>query len=596
MSPRPRKETRLRTVAKAWHLLPHDPSAIERVSRALRLPPLVAQLLLNRGLSEPEPIQRFLDIPFKGLHEPARLPGVAQAVDRLDAAVRAGKRICVYGDYDVDGLTGTALLWQALRLLGAPADFYVPHRLEEGYGLNAEALAQIARSGAAVVVTVDCGITSVAEAEEAKRLGLELIITDHHEFTDRLPDAAAVVHPRLPGGGYPFGDLSGSGVAFKLTWALCQRASGAPRVTPQWREFLLDSVALAALGMVADCVPLLDENRIIVHHGLARLRQTGSVGLKALLAAAGLAEKAAVCAGDIGFLVAPRINAAGRLGCARLVIELLTTTARERAAELTRFLDGQNSQRQQIERRILHQARELLAGYDLENTPALVLANADWHPGVIGIVAGRLAELYGRPTLLIALRDGEAPGHGSGRSVPGFPLHEALRACRASLVSHGGHAAAAGFKILPPHIEDFRTHFCAYAARSFPDGPPAPRLTIDAEVTLGMVTPGLVAALGRLEPYGTGNPRPRFLAGPLQVVGEPRRVGKGERHLQFRVRQQGTVFATIAFNLADRVEELMSAGGQCCLVFTPSFNVWQGRRSIQLEVVDFQPGLQANLV
>ncbi len=582
-------------VAKTWHLLPHDPSAIDQVSRALRLSPLVVQLLFNRGMREPESMKRFLDIPFNGLHEPSRLPGVAEAVDRLDAAIRAGKRICVYGDYDVDGLTGTALLWQALRLLGAPADFYVPHRLEEGYGLNAEALAQIARSGAAVVVTVDCGITSIAEAEEAKRLGLELIITDHHEFTDRLPDAAAVVHPRLPGGNYPFGDLSGSGVAFKLTWALCQRASGAPRVTPQWREFLLDSVSLAALGMVADCVPLLDENRIVVRHGLARLRKTGSVGLKALLAAAGLADKAEVCAGDIGFLVAPRINAAGRLGCARLVVELLTTTARERAVELTRFLDGQNSQRQQIERRILHQARELLAGYDLEQTPALVLASADWHPGVIGIVAGRLTELYGRPTLLIALRDGEAPGHGSGRSVPGFPLHEALRACRESLVNHGGHAAAAGFKILPPHIDDFRARFCRYAAQSFPDGPPAPRLTIDAEVTLGMLTPGVVAALGRLEPYGAGNPRPRFLAGPLQVVGEPRRVGKGERHLQFRVRQQGTVFPTIAFNLADRVEELMSAGGQCCLVFTPAFNVWQGRRSIQLEVADFQPGPQTRL-
>lgn len=585
----------MRTVAKTWHLLPHDRAAIERLGQTSRLSPVVAQLLLNRSLAEPEQIRRFLTTPFNGLHEPARLPGVAEAADRLHAAVRAGKRICVYGDYDVDGLTGTALLWQALRLLGGMADFYVPHRLEEGYGLNAEALARIARNGTSVVVTVDCGIASLAEADEAKRLGLELIVTDHHEFKDRLPNAAVLVHPRLPGGNYPFGDLSGSGVAFKLTWALCQRASGAERVTPQLREFLLDSVALAALGMVADWVPLHDENRIVVRHGLNRLRKSPSVGLAALLETAGLADKADLVAADISFGLAPRLNAAGRLGCARLVVELLTTTSRERAGELTRFLDGQNGQRQQIERRILHHAQELLAGHDLEKTPAFVLASPDWHPGVIGIVAGRLTEMYARPALLIALREDEGPGHGSGRSVPGLPLHEALQACGDGLVSHGGHAAAAGFKILPDRVEDFRARFCAYAARRLPTGAPTPRLEIDAEVTLSMLTPGLIEALNQLEPFGAGNPRPRFLAGPVQVVGTPRCVGKGERHVQFRVRQQGAPFPVIAFNFADRVEELMSAGGECSLVFTPSFNDWQGRRSIQLEVADFQAGTQARL-
>jgi single-stranded-DNA-specific exonuclease len=585
----------LRAAAKVWHLLPHDRGAIERLGEALRLPPLVAQLLLNRGIAEPELVRRFLQTPYNGLHDPARLPGVAEAADRLHEAVRQGRRICVYGDYDVDGLTGTAILWQALRFLGAPTDFYVPHRLEEGYGLNVEALEQIARTGTSLVVTVDCGIASLAEAAEARRLGLELIITDHHEFKDRLPVADVLVHPRLPGGSYPFGDLSGSGVAFKLAWALCQRASGATRVTPRLREFLVDSVALAALGMVADCVPLHDENRIIVRHGLARLRETSSLGLRALLDVAGLGNKSDLCAADISFGLAPRLNAAGRLGCARLVVDLLTTTSRERAVDLARYLDAQNGQRQQIERRILSEAQEMLAGIDLDGTPALVLASAGWHPGVIGIVAGRLADRYARPVLMIALREELGLGQGSGRSVPGFLLHEALQACGDDLLGHGGHATAAGFTIHPGRIDAFRDRFCACAARHFQAAPPAPRLVIDAEVPLDLLTPGLIESLTRLEPFGAGNPRPRFLAGPLQVVAPPRRVGKGERTLQFRVRQQQALLPAVAFNLADRTEELMSAGGSCCLVFTPGFNEWQGRRTIQLEVVDFQPGTQARL-
>jgi single-stranded-DNA-specific exonuclease len=583
------------TAAKTWHLLPHDRSAIDRLGRALRTSPVVAQLLLNRGVAEPEKAQRFLSMPFSGLHDPSLLPGVPAAADRLHAAVRDGKRICIYGDYDVDGLTGTAILWQTLRLLDAAADFYVPHRLDEGYGLNTAALGQIARQGATVVVTVDCGIASIAEADEAKRLGLELIITDHHELKDRLPDAAALVHPRLPGVSYPFGELSGSGVAFKLAWALCQRASGATRVTPRLREFLHDCVGLAALGMVADWVPLLDENRIFVKHGLARLRQKPSVGLRALLEASGLAGRGDLYASDVSFSLAPRLNAAGRLGCARLVVELLTTASRERAVDLASHLDGENGRRQQIERRILEQAHEMVAAGELNGTPAFVLANREWHPGVVGIVAGRLVEHYARPVLLIALREELAVGQGSGRSVPGFLLHKALQSCEDGLISHGGHAAAVGFKIAPSSVESFRERFCAYAAQHFPDGPPAPRLDIDAELPLSAVTPGLAETLNRLEPYGAGNPRPRFLAGDLEVVGEPRRVGKGERHLRFRVRHQQTTIPSIAFNMGDRVLELMSAERKCCLVFTPTFNEWQGWRSLQLEVIDFQPGAQARL-
>jgi single-stranded-DNA-specific exonuclease len=581
---------------KSWHLLAHDHVLIGRLGESLGVPPIVAQLLCNRGLGELESARRFLKTPLVDLHEPALLPGVAEAADRLYTAVQQGKRVCVYGDYDVDGLTGTAILWQTLHALGTSADYYVPHRLEEGYGLNNAALEQIARSGTAVVVTVDCGITSIAEADEARRLGLELIVTDHHEPKERLPDASVLVHPRLPGTHYPFGGLSGSGVAFKLAWALCQRASGATKVTPQFREFLLDSVTLAALGMVADWVPLHDENRIIVRHGLTRLARTHSPGLLALLEAAGLKGKSDLKASDISFALAPRLNAAGRLGCARLVIDLLTTTSQSRALEVARFLEKQNEERQQIERRILTQVREMLGGIDLERTPALVLASSDWHAGVIGIVAGRLVERFSRPVFLIALRDEPAVCLGSGRSVPGFPLHVALSACGDGLISHGGHAAAAGLKIHRSRVPEFRDRFCSYVAQNFIGTPDGSRRVIDAEVPLSVLTPGLVQALTRLEPYGAGNPRPLFLAGPLQVQGEPRRVGKGERHLRFRVRQepQGS-FPAIAFNQAERADDLMSAGGQCCLLFSPYFNDWQGWRSLQLEVVDFQPGARARL-
>ena len=586
------------TLVKPWRLLPHDPAAIGRLAAALGVGPITAQLLLNRGLASEESARRFLDAPLSGLHAPELLPGVTEAATRIYEAVQQGRRICVYGDYDVDGVSGAALLLQCLRLLGAKPDLYVPHRLEEGYGLNGDALRQIAAAGTTLVVTVDCGIASVAEAEEARRLGLELIVTDHHEMKETLPAAAVLVHPRLPGGAYPFGGLSGSAVALKLAWALAQKASGGPKVTPRFRDFLLDAVALASLGVVADVVPLLDENRILVRYGLNRLRQTAPPGLKALCEAAGLADGAELRASDVGFRIAPRLNAAGRLGCARLVVDLLTTTRPDQAVDLARYLEDQNGKRQALERRMLAEARQLVEEGGRGGDAALVLASAAWHGGVIGIIAGRLAERYARPALMIKLPDASEEGGlavGSGRSAPGFALHEALRACGELLAGHGGHAAAAGFRLRPEHIDAFRERFCAYTAACFPDGPrPAP-LVLDAETPLSALTTGLLRDLDRLEPYGAGNRRPLFLAGGLEVEGSPRKVGGGERHLMFRVRQNGTYLKAIAFGMADRADELMSVGGACCLAFTPKLNEWQGRRTVDLEVTDFQAGPHARL-
>ncbi|HZU36329.1 MAG TPA: DHHA1 domain-containing protein, partial [Gemmataceae bacterium] len=328
-------------------------------------------------------------------------------------------------------------------------------------------------------------------------------------------------------------------------------------------------------------------------HGMNRLRKSSCIGLRALLETAKLHEKAQLRASDVSYFLAPRINAAGRLGCARLVIELLTSASVQRVTELARYLDDQNLKRQRIERAIYSEACRAVEEEALEDSPVLVLASPEWHAGVIGIVAGRLVERYGRPVLLIAVNGDGTIGHGSGRSVPGFALHEALRACGDGLLSHGGHAAAAGFKIPYTLIEAFRERFRDYAARHLTGAPRGRTLTIDAELPLATLTVGLLEAVAKLEPYGAGNPRPIFVAGPVQVVGEPRLVGKGERHVQFRVCQEATTMKAIAFNMAERVHELLSGGGTCCLAFTPSINEWRGWRSVQLEVCDFQPGPQA---
>jgi single-stranded-DNA-specific exonuclease len=590
-----KRERDVRSVTRTWHLLPHQGPAIELLARQADIPPVVAQLLLNRNITTPEQARRFLEAPLNGLYEPERLPGIVAAAERLHAAAREQRPICVYGDYDVDGISGTAILVTTLRALGAKVEWHVPHRIDDGYGLNAKALQQIAQNGASLVVTVDCGIASVAEAEEARRLGLEIIVTDHHEFKQQLPNAHVLVHPRLKDGGYPFGGLSGAGVALKLAWAVGKLASGGDKVTARLREVLLDAVGLAALGTVADVMPLVDENRILVRHGLARLKRQPSEGVRALLHSSKLDERPQLTASDIGYTLAPRLNAAGRLGSARVAVELLITTSPQLADDAARNLEEHNYQRQQIERRILAEARQIVDRNSLLERPALVLASGGWHAGLIGIVAGRLTDLFARPALMISLTSHESLAVGSGRSVPGFALHQALEACSGHLVSHGGHAAAAGFKLRPTAIPLFHERFVAVAGEHFTEGPPRPCLLIDAEVALSTLTLKLVDSLNQLEPYGQGNPQPLFLAGDLEVAGEPRRVGE-ERHLSFRVRQQGgSIFKAIAFNMGDRINELMSAAGRCCLVFTPRINEWQGYRNVELTVKDFQAGPRARL-
>lgn len=574
---------------KPWRLATHDPHAVQALSKAANVSGTVAHLLLNRGIADADAVKRFLGGALSDLHSPQLLPNIDQAAGHILNAVREKKSICVYGDYDTDGVTGTAILLNLFRTLGHKASHYVPNRIEEGYGLNPVALDSLKADGVELVITVDCGIASLEEADHARSIGLELIVTDHHEMKDRLPEALHVVHPQLPGSEYPFSGLCGAGVAFKLAWAMAMIASGSDRVTPALREYLLDATGLAALGLVADVMPLRDENRILVRKGLERIVAKPSVGLNALVVAAGLGEAKNLKAEDIAFKLAPRLNAAGRLGCARLVVELLTTDNPDRAGEIAEYLNGQNEQRQTIERKIGYQARERIAAHDLSSGPAIVLDHSEWHTGVIGVVAGRLCEQFAKPAILIASGNGFEPASGSGRSPAGCPLHVLLQDCSDLLISHGGHAAAAGLKIEPKNIPEFRKRFLEIVAKRFPSGPPKPVLALDAELPISALTMGLMKEIQKLEPYGMENHRPRFLATDL-IVENPKTMGKENRHLQFRVKQAGTAIRAVAFGRGDDLNTLMSQQGKCCLAFTPKINSWQGRNSVELEVVDFVPG------
>jgi len=505
--------------------------------------------------------------------------------------VREGRQIVIYGDYDADGMTATAILLGCLEALDAQPRWYVPNRFEEGYGLNGEALARLAAEGAGLIVTVDCGIASVTEADRARELGLELVITDHHAFGESLPAADVLVHPRLPGTSYPFGELCGAGVAFKLAWAIATRASGSKQVSPRLREMLLRGVGLATLGTVADVVPLLDENRIIVRRGLECLRQRGGPGLTTLLKLAGLADKSALDAEDVAFRLAPRLNAAGRFGEAAKGIELLTATDPARAATLATYVHELNARRETEERSIVLAAtKQAVERFDPERDAALVLADRGWNAGIVGIVAGRLAERFHRPVVVIAQGAYEGlVASGSARSVPGFDVHAALAACRSLLVTCGGHAAAAGLRIDEPRIEAFRQAFVAEVAARMPESLRRAQLTLDGETTLAGLSLEAVERIEQLAPFGQGNRRPVLCASGVTLAEPPRAIGGGGRHLSMRLLQHGATIRGVAFGGAEWLPHLPVPGEPFHVAFKPKINEFRGRRTAEMELVDWRP-------
>ncbi|AMV39396.1 single-stranded-DNA-specific exonuclease RecJ [Planctomyces sp. SH-PL62] len=570
-----------------WRIQPFDRDQIAALSRGAGIAPLVAQVLINRGVRDPERARVFLESRLNGLNDPESLPGAVEAADRVVRAIRDDRSIVIYGDYDVDGVCGVSVLWAALKLAGAKrVAYYIPHRVQEGYGVNPDAVRRIAEEHpGALVVTVDCGISAVAESRLARELGLELIVTDHHTIGPELPPADVVVHPRLPGGSYPFGDLCGAAVAFKLAWQICKSFGDGKKASPHLRDYLVQSLGLVAMATVADVVPLKDENRILVRHGLAGVMASPTTGMRALMKVANCLGRSKLTAGTVGFNLAPRINAAGRLERAMRAVEMLTTSDDALADQIADELNAVNQRRQEVERAIVHEAQEQIRSEGgLKDRGAIVLGRKEWHPGVIGIVASRLVEIYHRPTILVAF--GQEFAQGSARSVPGFNIYEAIQACSEGLIGFGGHSAAAGVRMSEGHFATFAERFDAHCRTLLTPELRERVLTIDAEVSLAMLNLNVVQDLEKLEPHGMGNPRPLFLASQARVVGEPRAVGEGKKHLQLKIGQGSAVFKAVAWNMAEKGKDL-AHDVECSVVFHPGVDEWNGYRRVQLEVKDF---------
>lgn len=579
---------------KLWRVLPHDSHRVETLIQSARLPAVVAQLLVCRGVYRADDAKTFLDSKLIGLRDPLELPGIIQAVELISAAIADKKPITVYGDFDADGMTGAAILVNGLRLLGADVNYFIPNRLEDGYGLNEDAIEKLHRRGRQVLITVDCGITAVEHAKRCRELGMTLIITDHHRFAGELPDAAAIVHPRLPGTHYPFGELCGAGVAFKLAWALCQNACGAKKVTDALRNYLMQAIGLAAIGTIADMVPLLDENRILVHHGLRALRANPLPGLVELMKLTKTDGKSTLSSEDIGFAIAPRLNAAGRLGQAQLAVELMTSSAGERVKALAAYIEQLNASRDSLQRSVqLAASKQAKTDFDPDIDPALVLSGVGWHQGVIGVVAGRLAEKYGKPVIVLSLdATGSRPGVGSGRAGhPAIDIHAALEECAARLVRFGGHGAAAGLTIQESQIEHFRSDFFEAVSKQMADVESVQEILIDAQTPLGQLNLQTVTQIEQLAPFGQGNPRPVLCASDVTLVEPSRRMGSGDRHLMMKLVQHCVEMRAVAFGQGDWCDELNACQGPIDVAYRPVINEFNGYRRVEIQLVDWRPSL-----
>lgn len=537
---------------------------------------ILLNILYQRNLRTPSEIDQFLAPDLNTGHDPFLLKGMKEAVTRIRSAAEDGEKIRIHGDYDVDGVTAVALLVRVLRRMGADTDAWIPHRTEDGYGLSLEAIEKARADGIKVLITVDCGISACREAAHADELGIDLIVTDHHMPGSDLPCALAVINPRQPDCSYPFKDLCGVGLAFKLACAL-----DPPDTEPSLLEFL----DLVALGTTADVVQLQDENRVFVKYGLPQLGRTRWPGVEALIDRTEL-QRDTITASQTVFTLAPRINAAGRVSDAHDALMLLLTDDPLEASELALSLDQHNTQRKEIDRLTLIRAHDLIdAQGGLGNRSSLVLCSEEWHAGVIGIVASRLTESYNVPTILVAMEGDE--GKGSARSIEGFNLHEALSECSEHLIDYGGHPRAAGLCLARDKIEIFTREFERIARNKLIDRDIHPILNVDYQVNSSDLTREFLSELGRLEPFGEGNLKPVFMIRDAQLHGSPRRVGPDRAHLKFAVKCSGYYpLDAIGFRLGDRIGDLSE--GVFDLAFAFEENLFRGVSRPQLRIKDIR--------
>lgn len=561
---------------KRWKIQKHDYSEVGRLATELGVAPIIAALLISRGFGETDLAHKFLNPSFDQIHEPNRMRGIELAVARILKAIERDEKILVWGDYDVDGTTGTIVLRKALELIGARTGFHVPHRFKEGYGLNQVELERARQENYQLVISVDCGITAFEPIRWAQENNLEVIVTDHHlPSSDGLPPALAVVNPNQIGCEYPDKNLAGVGVAFKLAHALL-RAKGKEHLVPGFLK-------VVAIGTIADLMHLTGENRAIVALGLEDLPKAKNYGLRALMEVAGCTRE--MTAYDIGFRLAPRINAAGRMDAARTVVELFESDDFEKARLLAFDLDAKNRERQEMQRRITDLAvREATAKTELNAAHFVVVAGENWHRGVIGLAASKIAEKLHRPTIVISLED--EFGHGSARSIKPYHLLNGLESCRELFEQFGGHAQAAGMRIKNENIRDLRDKLNAHARACLRAEDLIPEINVDAVVSSKSLGQELVHQIKSLEPFGMGNPKPIFVTKNLVLTSEP--LVMKEKHLKLRLTdRERNQFEAVWWNGAEQASELkLRSQTMLDIAYTPEINLWNNQQRLQLNLLD----------
>lgn len=557
-----------------WKFKDTDRGKVRELALAAKLPVYIASVLYNRKFISPESISNFFNPDLNGLYDPFLLTDMEKAVNRIQEALLAKETVMIYGDYDVDGTTATSLLYLYLREIGLNTLYYIPSREKEGYGLSKKGIDAALSQHVGLIITCDCGISDIDEVDYANANGLDLIITDHHEPADTLPKALAILNPKRSDDPYPFKQLCGAGVAFKLLQAF-SISNNIPL------EKLYKHLDLVAVGTAADIVPVLDENRILVSKGLEYLNRTNKIGVHALLKVSGFTNKFLTVV-NIVFNLAPRINAAGRLGEATRAVKLLTSFNIEEAHKLSNELEQENKNRQNIEKDTIDQAiLQLNATHDTSKDKIFILSNTNWHQGVIGIVASKLKEMYNRPVVMISFKNGI--GKGSARSIPDFDLYKAFTECADLLENYGGHKMAAGLTITREMLPKFRKRIKKIADSRITASMLDPRLYIECEIKFNDINQNTINYLQKMAPFGPGNMRPLFVAKNLMVSGLPRIVG--ENHLKFKVNQNNIVFGAIGWKLGTLYEMLIS-NRPLDMVFVIEENEWNGHTEIQLNVKD----------
>ncbi len=567
-------------VPPVWHTRPHDEAAASALANALKVSSVTARLLVMRGLTDPDEASRFLNPSLEQLYDPYRLTGLEAAADRLLTAIANKERVSVHGDYDVDGITSTVILRRALELLGGNVTHFIPERLTDGYGLQPATIDRLHAEGVNLIVSVDCGIRGAEAARRARDHGVDLIITDHHEPDDQLPDCCAVVNPKRHDCSYPDKNLAGVGVALKLVQALCAKAGKS--------AWLPAFVKIASIGTLADVVPLVGENRIIAKLGLQMLTKgPHKVGLRALLEAAGLSGKT-IDSYHIGFMVAPRINAAGRMSTPDIATRLLLAADEamgEEAKALAEQLEAENLKRRHEEQDIVAKAKKIVeTDPEIGARSVLVVAGEGWHRGVIGIVASKLVDTFYRPAIVLSV-DGEI-AHGSCRSIPGFDMLACLESCAPLMKRFGGHKAAAGLQLESARIREFRQAVNAHADTILGPDDLRPSLWLDGPLAFGDINEQVMSEFARLAPFGPGNPRPKFHTGPVAIVDGPRLLK--DRHLKMSVKQNGRVLRAIHWNAAEHNDRLTALKEGVEIAYTIEENEYQGTKYVELRLEDFR--------